>query len=43
MKATALSLFSMVLIAGGVLVNPGSAAGPDDGDSTGKVKLERLN
>jgi thiol-disulfide isomerase/thioredoxin len=43
MKATAVCLFSMVLIAGGVLVHPGSAARSDDGDSTGKVKLERLN
>jgi thiol-disulfide isomerase/thioredoxin len=43
MKALACSVFSLVLIAGGVFLESGSAAGSDDGDSSGEVKLERLN
>ena len=36
-------LVSLVLIAGGVVLAAGSAGRSDDGDSSGKVKLERLN
>jgi thiol-disulfide isomerase/thioredoxin len=44
MNATAArSLVLVVLIAGGMLVDMGTAARSDDGDSSGKVKLERLN
>ena len=43
MNATARSLFWVVLTAGSVIMNLGTAARSDDGDSAGKVKLERLN
>ena len=39
----ACSLFSVVLMAGGGLLNPGSAARSDDGEAAGEVRLERLN
>jgi thiol-disulfide isomerase/thioredoxin len=43
MKSTPRSLFVIALIMGGVLVNLGSAAAPDDGEPGAKVKLEKLN
>jgi thiol-disulfide isomerase/thioredoxin len=43
MKAMACSFFSVVLIAGGVFLNQGTAARSDDGEAAGEVKLERLN
>jgi thiol-disulfide isomerase/thioredoxin len=43
MKAVLGSLITVVLLAGGLVFNPGGAARSDDGDSSGEVKLERLN
>lgn len=43
MKAMACCLFSVVLIAGGLFLDLGSAARSDDGKPTAEVKLERLS
>ena len=43
MKTMAYSLFSGVLVAGGLLLNPGGAARSDDGEAAAPVKLERMN
>ena len=43
MKAMAFSLCSVILVAGGVLLNLGTAARSDDGEAAGEVKLEKLN
>ena len=43
MKSTACFLFSVAVLAGGAVLYSGRPARSDDGDSSGKVKLERLN
>jgi thiol-disulfide isomerase/thioredoxin len=42
MNSIARFLLSIVVVASGVLIDIGNAARSDDGDSAGKVKLERL-